>query len=201
MQPFPVHPVHVAVAKPGAPDQRPLTSTGAGRPSARPTWRPSAGVTPRRRSPSTTTLTSCPAPQITSAVELSTRHAPAPETVSPQQLMAEFGPPEYVAAVTEFEPVITPSGPTPACSWRPASRWVSGLTATSYDEARALEEGGGQLVAPEFPHGTARDPSVRLSRGFKSVAWSPSSSRSPTREGLAGCVTGSPHRWPWWSAR
>ncbi len=38
-----------------------------------------------------------------------------------------------------------------------------------------------------------------LARGpltIKSAAWSPSSGRSPTREGLAGCATGSPHCWP-----
>jgi hypothetical protein len=53
---------------------------------------------------------------------------------------------------------------------------------------------------PRLTHPAWR-PSVRLPHRSKSVAWLPSSSRSPTREGLAGCVTGSPRCWPWWSAR
>ncbi|MEH0612318.1 TerD family protein [Streptomyces scabiei] len=56
---------------------------------------------------------------------------------------------------------------------------------------------------PSFPslRRPAWRPSARMPRETKSAAWLPSSSRSPILAGRAGCATGSPRCWPWWSVR
>jgi hypothetical protein len=57
------------------------------------------------------------------------------------------------------------------------------------------------LSLPPLLRRPAWKPWTRVPHGIKSAAWSSSSSRSPIRAGCAGCATGSPRCWRWWSAR